>query len=1074
MDRRSLAWFASIALLGNAFAAPVFADDEPSFAADQARNMSRIEQALDAARKKHNVEGEADALFDLGVGCIKIQQLAKAEDYVRQSLALEEKLNRPANVVQARQILASILQSQGKMNDAMDAYNQALAQAQSAKLEVKVVDVLLCMAKVEIQRRNYPEADKYLKQASDMASAQGDTLAQAQCLGNMAVIARAKNDNGAALEYLKKATALIGDSNRLAQGSLLMQSGGIKADVGAYDEAVDLYLKAQKDFEEAGDLDRAATALLMISTNYLALQNAEQSAQYAKKALDMFGPDGSASMRAQCAINIGSAEADLGNFSQAEKYHSQAVELSRTARSLQGELLALTETGYDQLLQGNLEKALNNFYQAYMYLLKNTPNREYEKALLMGYTGMCYGALGQTQAAVKYHEDSAEIFARLGKICDQAMAYNSIAVAYLDSNNFAQFETYFNKAKELLDGVKDKSLKDKLSIAYLDYNYAQACVLQGRAADAIANYERALATYHDAHDAKNEGRVLRGLGLAYLTLNESDKALDSYKKAKVIAEQSRNMEAQWDCAVGLGKAYKRLGDAKSAEANLREAVQLVEQERRQLSRDAFKTFNMDWRQDCFVELVDLLASSNRVEEALECVEKGRSRAFLDMLEGRRKGRLPNDAVARVSSTPDEVAPARRLDASNLVAMAGGGDGMVRSVDVLPKAHSLVEASAISPITAAPLQLDELKNLVKKSNSYFVEYYVLPSRVLIFVIKPTGEIQLAPPVVIDRRQLAEKIKAAQTLVTVPPKSMKELNEIEQRRQKALQELHALLVQPVVAYLPKSSEEVVTIVPHGPLFSVPFAALLSGAGRYLIEDHTLAYVPAIGVLRATQKLEAQTPDKKDTLLAFGNPITKAISFLGALPYAEKEAKAVANLFGTGNYDLEVGEKANKAAFRNLAPKYSVIHLATHGLIDEERPMDSALVLAPEGADDGLLTVKDILQMPPLKAHLCVLSACQTGRGKITGDGVVGLSRAFIIAGTPSILVSQWNVDDVMTEFQMKEFYTAYLGGADKAKALRTAQLKTIAFMEKTASASPKPQAIRANPRYWSAFQLIGEHK
>jgi CHAT domain-containing protein len=139
-----------------------------------------------------------------------------------------------------------------------------------------------------------------------------------------------------------------------------------------------------------------------------------------------------------------------------------------------------------------------------------------------------------------------------------------------------------------------------------------------------------------------------------------------------------------------------------------------------------------------------------------------------------------------------------------------------------------------------------------------------------------------------------------------------------------------------------------------------------------------------------------------------------------------------------------------------------------------MDSAVLLSGKGSDDGILSVKEILQLPPLKAKLVTLSACQTGRGKITGDGVAGLSRAFIIAGTPSVLVSLWNVDDVMTEFQMEAFYKDYLSGEHKARALRDAQLKTIAFMEKglplgTTAGGAK---IRANPRYWAAFQLVGD--
>jgi len=290
---------------------------------------------------------------------------------------------------------------------------------------------------------------------------------------------------------------------------------------------------------------------------------------------------------------------------------------------------------------------------------------------------------------------------------------------------------------------------------------------------------------------------------------------------------------------------------------------------------------------------------------------------------------------------------------------------------------------------------------------------------------------------------------------------------------LKELYQLLIAPVQNLLPQSAESVVTFIPHGVLFSVPFAALMSPQSKYLIEERTVSYLPAIGVLRATEKIAGESDRASENcLLAFGNPITKAIAFLGTLPFAEKEVKKIAALFAEGRTALEVGAQATKAAYRNLASKYSVIHLATHGLISEERPMDSALVLAPEADDDGLLTVKDILSMPPLKAKMVVLSACQTGRGKITGDGVVGLSRAFIIAGAPSVVVSQWNVDDVMTEYQMNEFYKAFLSGKSKVSSLREAQLKTIAFMDKLLAPQSGTAAFRPNPRLWAAFQLIGE--
>jgi CHAT domain-containing protein len=381
------------------------------------------------------------------------------------------------------------------------------------------------------------------------------------------------------------------------------------------------------------------------------------------------------------------------------------------------------------------------------------------------------------------------------------------------------------------------------------------------------------------------------------------------------------------------------------------------------------------------------------------------------------------------------------------------------------------SSAISPAHASAPDIAEMKELVKNSKSTVVEYYILSDKLAVWVIDPDSTIHMLPSIPVSKQQLSEKVALAYETITHQPKSQAEVATLARRRQDMLRELNDLLVKPLEPFLPKDEQSIVTIVPHGPMFMIPFAALISEDKKFLVERHTLAYVPAIGVMRATQKLAQSFSSQPDRLLAFGNPITKAIAFLGALPYSEKEVHDIADIFGPANAVVKIGQDADKKNFEELAPQFSEIHLATHGLVDEEHPMQSSLILAPTNNDDGLLTVKDILSMKELRAKLVVLSACQTGRGKITGDGVVGLSRAFIIAGTPSVVVSQWNVDDIITEFQMKSFYKSYLSHSGKCKALRQAQLDTIKFME-GANLGKGTNGLRANPRYWSAFQLIGD--
>jgi len=157
--------------------------------------------------------------------------------------------------------------------------------------------------------------------------------------------------------------------------------------------------------------------------------------------------------------------------------------------------------------------------------------------------------------------------------------------------------------------------------------------------------------------------------------------------------------------------------------------------------------------------------------------------------------------------------------------------------------------------------------------------------------------------------------------------------------------------------------------------------------------------------------------------------------------------------------IGDKATKSAIVQQMSNARLIHLATHGLLDDFKGLGvpGAIALAPDNQDDGLLTSSEILDLK-LNSELVVLSACDTGRGRITGDGVIGLSRSLISAGVPSVIVSLWQVPDAPTASLMTEFYRNLKPNSDKAQALRQAMLTTMKQYP--------------NPRDWAAFTLIGE--
>ncbi|MEM7553547.1 MAG: CHAT domain-containing protein, partial [Cyanobacteria bacterium P01_A01_bin.84] len=289
---------------------------------------------------------------------------------------------------------------------------------------------------------------------------------------------------------------------------------------------------------------------------------------------------------------------------------------------------------------------------------------------------------------------------------------------------------------------------------------------------------------------------------------------------------------------------------------------------------------------------------------------------------------------------------------------------------------------------------------------------------------------------------------------------------------LYKLHKLLIKPIAHHLPKNQNERVIFIPHDSLFLVPFPALIDENGTYLIEKHTILTSPAIQVLGLTnqQKQRLGKLDfkslKSQTALVVGNPIMPYIGTppkqLYSLPGAEKEANKIAKILNT---EPLIGKKATKATVLKKMPSAKVIHLATHGLLDDfGGRVPGALALTPDTAtsknepNEGLLKATEIINLD-INANLVVLSACDTGRGKITSDGVIGLSRALITAGTPSVIVSLWSVPDAPTAELMTEFYSQLKLTGDKAQSLRHAMLKL-------------KEKYPDTPRKWAAFTLIGE--
>jgi CHAT domain-containing protein len=280
----------------------------------------------------------------------------------------------------------------------------------------------------------------------------------------------------------------------------------------------------------------------------------------------------------------------------------------------------------------------------------------------------------------------------------------------------------------------------------------------------------------------------------------------------------------------------------------------------------------------------------------------------------------------------------------------------------------------------------------------------------------------------------------------------------RWKKPAASLSRSLLEPLLEHGWLEGVEHIYVVPHGMLNYLPFALLpqeSQGSSSPVIENYTIAYLPTATALTNGDN------EGKET----GNVLAIAPA-RSQLQHASEEASSIVELFRPHSKILS-GKAATESAFKQLAGEYQILHLATHGYFNKLNPLLSGLELEADEANDGLLEVHEILELK-LNSDLVTLSACETGMGSgffaeiPAGDDFVGMTRAFLQAGSASVLATLWEVDDRSTTELMKSFYTHLEeAGAvdDKAVALADAQ-----------------RALRSNekyqhPYYWAPFVLVG---
>ncbi len=718
--------------------------------------------------------------------------------------------------------------------------------------------------------------------------------------------------------------------------------------------------------------------------------------------------------------NLGTAHLDLDNYAQAIEYGQQCLAIARAIQNRRGEGAALVTLGGAYLALGNYAQAIKYIQQS-LAIARAIQDREGEGQAL-GNLGGAHDALGNYAQAIEYGQQGLAIARAIQNRRGEGAALVALGHAHNALGNYAQAIEYGQQGLAIARAIQNRRGEG----AALD-NLGTTHNALGNYAQAIEYRQQGLAIARAIQNRQGEGAALGNLGVTHDALGNYAQAIEYIQQSLAIVREINDAEGESNDLNNLGLALFHLKKLTAAETALRDSIQIKESLRTRLGHnDANKISIFEIQRNSYLTLQKVLIAKNQPNAALEIAERGRTRAFVDLLTQR----LSSGSANSVSAPPPNQAQIRQIAKAQNA--------------------TLVQYSII---------YDEFQIQGKSE--------LRESALYIWVIQPTGEITFRH---VDLKPLWQKHNASLADLII---SNQESLDIRNRSSLGstkppnsnLRMLHQLLIDPIANLLPKDPNAHVIFIPQGSLFQVPFPALQDASGTYLIEKHTILTAPSIQVLALTrqqrQKL-AQKPVNSSNALVLGNPTMPSVSLspgepkrqLSALPGAETEAKVIAPLLNTRPI---LGAQGTKAAIVQKMSQASIIHLATHGLLDNVRGLGSAIALAPSGKDDGLLTAEEIFDMK-LQANLVVLSACNTGEGKITGDGVIGLSRSLISAGVPSVIVSLWAVPDAPTSKLMQAFYLNLKKHPNKAQALRQAMLTTM--------------KSHSQPKDWAAFTLIGE--
>jgi CHAT domain-containing protein/Tfp pilus assembly protein PilF len=1049
---------------------------------DQA--LSYLQQSLAITQASDNRERESRTLSNIGLAYYSMGQHEQALDYTQQSLTIAQEIDDRAQEAECLFFIGLLKEALYDNAGALEAYEASLPIFHEIGEPLREAQTLNSMGVLYDNSGEHDQALHYYQQALKISQGIGDRAGEAVTLINIGAVYLNLGQSEQALHYYQQALPVsqeIGD--RVGETKALTNIGKVYRDLGQYDQALDYYQRALPIEQEIGDREGEGITLHNIGVAYLNLKQYSLALGSLQQARAIAAEMGDREGEQRTLHDLGRAYKELAQYSQALDSFQKSLAIAQEIDDRTVQAAALDSIGGVYRELGQYPQALDYFQQA-LTIEQETGDRAGEGTTLNN-IGLVHAGLGEYQQALDFHQQALTIAQEVGDQAEERTRLHDIGAVYLALGQYRQDLDMLQREMAIAQEIGDRA-GEGLTLSGIGVVYAEL----GQYSRALDSFQQALAIQQEIGDRRGEGRTLSGIGQAFDGLGQYTKALDSYQQALAIEQEVSDRQAEGTTLNNIGVVYKRLaqydlaldyyqqalaiaqevgnralegttlrnvgdlydqqGDSAQAITYYKQAIEVTEAIQTDIRVEELKASFVAEHATRYEVLISSLWDESRFEEAFNYAERARARAFLDGLAGGSvdfRAGADTTLLEREQTLKTEISalhnqlvilrdrPQNEWDSDTIA--AAQADLAQREADY---AQLLTEIKIQSPEVAGLVSVDvaslaDMQSLLDP-NITLVEYFVMQEHTLAFIITKDSFETIA--VDVNRDDLSQVIN-----------DFRDFASLEDPHPASLKQLYTWLISPLNEKLTTST---IGIIPHGVLHYLPFAALTDGM-HYLSEEYTIFTLPSASALRFIQ--EKRKPEA-NTMLALGNPAI-AEPGLAPLAFAQQEAETIASLFETQPL---IGDSATESALHSQAGEAGIVHLAAHGQFNASNPLFSVIYLAKDDQEDGRLEVNEIYGLDLTNAtDLVVLSACETQVGEISaGDEVVGMTRAFLYAGTPTVIGSLWKVDDEVTTLLMERFYQHLREGLGKAKALQRAQNEM--------------RAQYPHPYYWAAFVLTGD--